>query len=152
MPKCGIKPRWKKGESGNPAGRARKYVSTLKGIGYKLSEINDTLQNMIASTQDELRAFEKDPNCTILERIVAGALLESQKKKSMFNIETLLTRVYGKPAEKKNDPADDKYNEFRQLTADERLDRIRQLTNCEKIAGNERGTADGTALSSDDSA
>jgi len=93
--------RWKKGESGNPKGRPRKFVCTLKINGYKLSEINDTLQTMIAMNHAELKAIEKDKDCTILEQIVAGALLQSHKKKSLYNIETLLTRVYGKPSEQK---------------------------------------------------
>lgn len=101
MANYNVKPRWKKGESGNPAGRARKYVSTLKEIGYKLSEINDTLQNFIALNEAEIKEIEKDKNCTILERIVAGALLQSHKKKSMYNIETILTRAFGKPADQK---------------------------------------------------
>jgi len=38
-----LKP-FKKGEVANPNGRPRKYVSLLKEQGYKLAEINDTIQ------------------------------------------------------------------------------------------------------------
>ena len=46
---------WKKGQSGNPNGRPRKYVSLLKEQGYKVSEINDTIQAMMAMEIDELK-------------------------------------------------------------------------------------------------
>jgi len=64
-----------KGESGNPNGRPRKYVSVLKEHGYKLSEVNDTIQNMMAMKIDEL------DYC------------------SLYSLDTLLNRVYGKPKE-----------------------------------------------------
>ena len=46
---------WVKGQSGNPNGRPRKYVTTLAANGYKRSEINDTIQAMMAMTIEELK-------------------------------------------------------------------------------------------------
>ncbi len=37
----------KKGEIRNPNGRPKKYVTLLREQGYKLSEINDTIQVML---------------------------------------------------------------------------------------------------------
>lgn len=88
-----------KGETMNPNGRPRKYVSVLKDCGYKLSEINDTIQNMMAMTIDELNDVHKNQSTTILEKTIAGAMLKSMKNGSLYSLDTLLTRVYGKPKE-----------------------------------------------------
>jgi ABC-type Fe3+-citrate transport system substrate-binding protein len=86
----------KKGEVRNPNGRPRKYVTLLKEIGYKQSEINDTLQAMMAMDLEELKAVWDNPKATILEKTVANAMRKSLEKGSLYSLETLLTRVYGK--------------------------------------------------------
>ena len=99
---------WEKGESGNPNGRPRKYVSLLKEQGYKLSEINDTIQNMMAMDLEELKGVFENPKATILEKTVANAMKKSLEKGSLYSIETLLTRVYGKPKEQMDINTDNK--------------------------------------------
>jgi hypothetical protein len=99
---------WEKGESGNPNGRPRKYVSLLKEHGYKLSEINDTIQNMMAMDLEELKGVFENPKATILEKTVANAMKKSLEKGSLYSIETLLTRVYGKPREQMDINTDNK--------------------------------------------
>ena len=94
-----IEPRWKKGESGNPNGRPRKYVSQLRELGYKLSEINDTIQVMMAMDMEELKSVWDNPKATVLEKTIAAAIRKSIEKGSLYSLETLLTRVYGKPRE-----------------------------------------------------
>jgi hypothetical protein len=88
-----------KGETLNPNGRPRKYVSLLKEQGYKLAEINDTIQTMMAMDLDELADVFKNPKATVLERTIANAMRKSLEKGSLYSLETLLTRVYGKPKE-----------------------------------------------------
>ena len=90
---------FKKGEVANPNGRPRKYVSILKEHGYKKSEIDDTIQNMMAMDLDELKAVYDNPKGTILEKTIANAMVKSLQKGSLYSLETLLTRVYGKPKE-----------------------------------------------------
>jgi hypothetical protein len=98
----------KKGETLNPNGRPRKYVSLLKEQGYKLSEINDTIQNMMAMDLEELKGVFENTKATILEKTVANAMKKSLEKGSLYSIETLLTRVYGKPKEQMDINTDNK--------------------------------------------
>lgn len=95
-----IQPRWKPGESGNPKGRPKKPVLTMKVEGYKLAEINDTIQMMCSMTAEELKKIWDNPKSTILERTIASALKKSIEKGNLDSMETLLNRVYGKPKEK----------------------------------------------------
>jgi hypothetical protein len=88
-----------KGETNNPNGRPRKYVSILADAGYKLAEINDTIQNMMAMDVQELKSVYDNPKATILEKTIANAMVKSLQKGSLYSLETLLTRVYGKPKE-----------------------------------------------------
>ena len=41
----------------------------------------------------------KNPKATILEKTIANAMKKSLEKGSLYSIDTLLTRVYGKPKE-----------------------------------------------------
>ena len=91
---------WEKGESGNPKGRVKKLVPSMKVEGYKLTEINDTIQSIISMTLDQLKEVWNNPNSTILEKTVAGALKKSLEKGNLESVETLINRVYGKPKEK----------------------------------------------------
>lgn len=88
-----------KGETNNPNGRPRKYVSLLKEQGYKLSEVNDCIQAIMAMDLEELKSVWDNPKATILEKTIANALRKSLEKGSLYSIDTLLNRVYGKPKE-----------------------------------------------------
>jgi len=88
-----------KGETANPNGRPRKYVSLLKEQGYKLAEINDSIQALMSMTPKELEAVTKNPDATVLEMTVAKAIIKSMNNGSLYSMDTLLSRVYGKPKE-----------------------------------------------------
>lgn len=92
---------YKKGQSGNPNGRPKKVVTKLKELGYSKDDINQTYMNMLGMTRQELEAIDKDKSgqYTIAEQIIAGSLVKAHDKNSLFNIETLVTRVHGKPKE-----------------------------------------------------
>ena len=86
-----------KGNNANPNGRPKKYVSLLKESGYKLSEINDTIQAMMAMDMDELKNVWDNKHATILEKTIANAMMTSLKKGSLYSLETLLSRTFGNP-------------------------------------------------------
>ena len=88
-----------KGETNNPNGRPKKYVTLLKEQGYKLSEVNDTIQTIMSMDVEELKQVWDNPKATILEKTIANALMTSLKKGSLYSIDTLLSRVYGRPKE-----------------------------------------------------
>lgn len=87
------------GETGNPNGRPRKYVSNLQAQGYKLSEVNDAIQALMSMDLEELKEVAINPKATVLELTIAMAIKKSIERGSLYSIETLLTRVYGKPKE-----------------------------------------------------
>ena len=88
-----------KGETMNPNGRPKKFITTLKEHGYKLSEINDTIQVLMSMNVAELKSVMSNPNATILETTCATAMIKSLQKGSLFSLDTLMNRVYGKPKE-----------------------------------------------------
>lgn len=109
-----------KGVSGNPNGRPRKFVSTLKGMGYKNSEVADSIQSMLAMTIEELKDIYQNPESTVLEKTVAGAIKKSIEKGDLHSIEILLSRVFGKPKESvKIDSPVPENSPLRQLTLEE---------------------------------
>jgi len=88
-----------KGESGNYAGRPRKYISELKAQGYSQSEVKDCILVILSMNKDELTEASKNPNLTVLERIVIGAIQKDISRGSAFNLELFLSRAHGKPQE-----------------------------------------------------
>lgn len=93
-----LKP-FKKGQVANPNGRPRKFVSQLKDQGYKASEVNDAILVLLSMNIDELKDVYNNPQATVLEKTVAAAIRKSIEKGSLYSMETLLARTFGKPKE-----------------------------------------------------
>lgn len=84
----------------NRKGRPRKWISEMKNQGYSLSEVTDAIQVLISFEPEKLQEIKSNPKSTVLEVTIASAILKSIQKGDLDSIETLLTRVFGKPKEK----------------------------------------------------
>lgn len=91
--------RFKKGQSGNPIGRPKKFVTLIKDQGYKQCEITDICLTLLACNVDELKEVCNDHDTPLLEKTIAAALLEGLRKKSLLNLDLILNRAVGKPKE-----------------------------------------------------
>lgn len=80
----------------NPNGRPRKFVTSLRDAGYKNSEITDVLKCILVLNQAEVEALSKDPKATILERTIAGAMIEDTRKSRAFTLQDIMNRLVGK--------------------------------------------------------
>jgi len=83
----------------NIKGVPRKLVSKISDIGYTNSEVNDTIKNIAALTEDEVKQLADNTDCTLLERMVAKAILKDFGKGSLWNLELIISRAFGKPKE-----------------------------------------------------
>jgi hypothetical protein len=99
QPHGGALVRAEKGETANPNGRPKKFTTLMKEEGYKLSEVNDSIQAIMAMDEKEIKQVLKNEGATMLEKTVAKAIIKSYEKGSLYSMDTLLSRVYGKPKE-----------------------------------------------------
>ena len=95
-----LKP-FKKGEDERRwmQGRPKKLTTLMKEEGYKLSEVNDSIQAIMSMDEKTIKELIKNPDATMLEKTVARAIVKSYEKGSLYSMDTLLSRVYGKPRE-----------------------------------------------------
>lgn len=84
----------------NKSGRPRKWISEIKDQGYALSEITDAIQVLISLDTEQLHEIRNNPKSTVLEITIAAAIIRSIQAGNLDSIETLMTRVFGKPKEK----------------------------------------------------
>ena len=84
----------------NLKGRPKKWTSTIIASGYTKGQVTECIEVLISLTHSELNDVNENENASMLERMVSAALLQGYKKKSLYNLETLLSRVHGKPTEK----------------------------------------------------
>lgn len=97
-PKTDHLTRWQSGMlSPNPAGRPRKFITTIKKQGYTQSQVNDIILVMLSLDESELSDIINTGTATILELTIARALLNGAKRGSLYAIESLLNRAVGLP-------------------------------------------------------
>ena len=83
----------------NNNGAPRKLISSLSNTGYNNREITDTMLNILALTKAEIDSIAENESYSILERLVAKAILKDFSKGSLYNVDTLMNRAIGKPKE-----------------------------------------------------
>ena len=95
-----LKP-FKKGEDErrHMEGRPKKFTTLMKENGYSLSEVNDSIQAIMAMDEKNIKEVLKNEDATMLEKTVAKAIIKSYEKGSLYSMDTLLSRVFGKPKE-----------------------------------------------------
>jgi hypothetical protein len=81
----------------NKNGRPRKWISEMKDSGYSLSEVTDAIQVLVSLEPSKLEEVRTNPNSTVLEVTIASAIINSIKRGDLSSLETLLSRVFGKP-------------------------------------------------------
>jgi hypothetical protein len=93
----------------------------LKNEGIELRDIKLLLSNIFGYTNDDIKEFLKDKENRppIALEIIFGALSDDLQKKSLYNLEKLWDRTYGRPTQKD-------IIEFAEIpdTAKDRLSRI----------------------------
>lgn len=91
---------FKPGQSGNPSGRAKKYITQVTDkTGYRNSEIADCMKSMLKMNQKEISEIQKSESTPILENLVASAIIGDIQKMELRNLDSILNRCYGKPKE-----------------------------------------------------
>jgi hypothetical protein len=90
--------RFEKGDKRiNKNGRPRKWISDMKDSGYSLSEVTDAIQVLVSLEPAKLEELRTNPNSTVLEITIASAIINSINRGDLNSLETLLSRVFGKP-------------------------------------------------------
>ena len=115
---------FKPGQSGNPNGRAPKYITTVTDkTGYRNSEIQDCMKSMLRMTVDEISEIQNSKDAPILEKLIANGIQSDLEKGELRNLESILNRSYGKPKEFVEVEQVDKYKELTKEEIEVELER-----------------------------
>lgn len=74
----------------------RKIVLKLKDIGYTLEEIKTTISVILALHSQEIYDICNSLETTVLEKMLASAVLQSLGNGDLDALETMIERAYGK--------------------------------------------------------
>jgi len=98
--------KFKKGQSGNPAGRSKKVETVLKNYFFdehnlKLSktQTQDIIRVILGKTRSQLVELAKNDDLPFWVSLIVNKAQRDYKKGSMHVLDVLFDRVYGKPKE-----------------------------------------------------
>lgn len=98
-----IKPRWKKGESGNPKGRPKKLfkqlADELSKEGYErvtAQQVRESIEMILGLDEQALKRIQADPDQPVLFKILIKGMAG---KRGVETIEKMLDRVHGRPTQ-----------------------------------------------------
>ncbi len=93
-----IKPRWKKGESGNPKGRPPDMLGK-KMRQLTAEEFAEIANLIIKGSIEELRAIARDDSQSALRVMIAAVAVKTISKGDMHALDILLNRLVGRVKE-----------------------------------------------------
>ena len=98
--------KWKKGESGNPAGRPKKIETVIKehfleehNLKLSKSQSQDIIKNILGKTRKELVEMAQNEELPFWIALIAKKAQRDFEKGSIHILDVLFDRVYGKPKE-----------------------------------------------------
>ncbi len=93
-----LKP-FKKGKSGNPAGKAKDPPELKKLKNLTKQELADIGSLIVKGDYVALRALAKAPGATVLQRMLASIAMRIIEKGDMHSLDILLNRMVGRVKE-----------------------------------------------------
>lgn len=78
-------------------GRPKKYLSIVKEAGYKLSEIQTVIGDLLRLSTKDLKTIAESEDVPALEKLIARGIYGDLRKSELKNLDLLLNRGYGKP-------------------------------------------------------
>lgn len=94
------KHKWKKGQSGNPAGGlpTNQLLKQVKMLSAK--EFQEMINKLMKLNQDELTAYMNDKDAPFIWRIYAKAMVKTYNTGDHDRLDNLLNRIIGKVPDK----------------------------------------------------
>lgn len=92
----GLRPPWKKGQSGNPTGRRPDIVSSSMKAATR-EEMRDIFNAVVCGRFEDLEKMaEGDPDSHTLQVLIASALMGAHKRKEFATVSQVLDKLAGK--------------------------------------------------------
>lgn len=98
-----LKP-FRKGQSGNPKGRPKRMTTLLymdNNPAHRLTydDVRAVIEVQMLMTEEQLKNIVFSDDAAMYEKVIARAIMKDAASGQIFNLETLLSRLYGRPKE-----------------------------------------------------